>query len=594
MLDWLEKIQKALLEEWEYSEQEHSRILNLSYGEQIALGASWPILKLVELNALSWGKVEVILQASKKSQLHDGITEGDLVTLSPSHQSIQFLSGRCISISHKTVSIVIQTDAPPDWLNTADIIVSLKFDDGSFKQYKRGLGRCINMQDHPLLGVLWDGNDPTAENKRPRPFEALDPSQAHAANTALGATHLALIHGPPGTGKTHTICTIVSQLIANGERPLALADSNAAVDNLSRGLIQRGMDPLRLGSRYRIAPDILPYSIGGRVSNHPQQSALNILEREIKRSEGRNRRLLIQEAKSIRKQLRLQLYESAPVITSTLGTMAREITFLKQLTTAIIDEATQALEPAIWSIAPFVNKIILVGDPNQLGPVVLKPNNLLQCSMMQRLIQREPQAATMLSTQRRMNDQLLSLVKEQYGPSYKSHPSVSKQRLEGVLPPLDSNPAIWIDTAGYGADEERDPLSFSLFNVPESKILEQVVNRLIKSGITKDRIGVIAPYSAQVHLLKSLLPEIEVATVNSFQGREKDVILCSFVRSNIDGDLGFVKDIQRLTVATSRAKRLWVGVGDSATLGFSNPFNLLFEEIQEQGGWQSVWEWLES
>ena len=185
----------------------------------------------------------------------------------------------------------------------------------------------------------------------------------------------------------------------------------------------------------------------------------------------------------------------------------------------------------------------------------------------------------------------MALVQDRYGPDYVAHESVSMQQLE-LRGPLESAQVLWIDTAGYDAEEAKDSLSHSLYNLCEVRLVEQVVKSLVEQGTPIGDIGVIAPYSAQVSRISTAIPEVEVATVNAYQGREKPVIVCSFVRSNLDGELGFVKDVRRLTVAASRAQSLWIGVGDSATLAYDSSFSALFEVIQSVGTWQTVWEWL--
>ena len=381
----------------------------------------------------------------------------------------------------------------------------------------------------PLMKALVDGADPERSPKLPGlyAFEALDDSQAAAARRAMRAQHLALIHGPPGTGKTHTICAILSELCLEKGRPLGLADSNAAVDHLTRSLIARGHDPLRLGSRYRIAADVFPYSLHGRMAQHPNQAVLVQLEKEIRRSKGREKGQLVRESRRIRREMRMEIIQNAPLLTCTLGSFGRFVGDLDDLHTAVIDEATQAIEPAIWSVVPHLSRLVIVGDPQQLGPVVVQPGNPLEQSLMNRLIDRGMEAP-MLSVQRRMSEAIMALVQDRYGPDYCAHESVSMQQLE-LQGPLETAQVLWIDTAGYDAEEAKDSLSHSLYNLCEVQLVEQVVKSLVEQGIPIGDIGVIAPYSAQVIRISAAIPEVEVATVNAYQGQARSV--CSFVRS---------------------------------------------------------------
>ena len=201
----------------------------------------------------------------------------------------------------------------------------------------------------------------------------------------------------------------------------------------------------------------------------------------------------------------------------------------------------------------------------------------------------------MLEIQHRMNRRVMSLVSGTYGPSYRPHPSVAEHLLSG-LPGvaedfLTTTPLLWIDTAGYGAEEERDPVTLSLRNPAEASLAARLAGLLLEFGVGPEDIALIAPYSAQVALLRRLLPAVRSDTVNAFQGSEREAVICSFVRSSEGGELGFVSDPRRLTVAATRGRRLWIGIGDSATLGRCPHFSRLFDAIEAGGCWQSIWDW---
>ena len=246
---------------------------------------------------------------------------------------------------------------------------------------------------------------------------------------------------------------------------------------------------------------------------------------------------------------------------------------------------------------PYVERLFLLGDPHQLGPVVRAPSSPLERSMLARLV--EPGATAlpmpMLATQHRMHRDIQALVEPVYGDTYEPHPAVAEHRLAdlpGVAEtPLTTRATLWIDTAGAEADEELDPATRSTFNGLEVEVVAAVVQQLREAGVPSGLIGVITPYNAQVRELKEALPSgVEAATVNAFQGQEREVIVCSWVRSNPDGDLGFVADRRRLTVALTRARRLLVCVGDSATLGGDAAFSEVLDLLHEQDAVQSVWE----
>ena len=219
--------------------------------------------------------------------------------------------------------------------------------------------------------------------------------------------------------------------------------------------------------------------------------------------------------------------EDCDVIAATLGTMANEARRLPPVEIALIDEATQAIEPAVWSIVPHIKQLILIGDPHQLGPVVHEPGNILEISLVQRLLNMGVEAP-MLETGYRMSATLTGLVGRIYGPGYQPAPAVAARRLTDLSnvdsTDLTESAVVFVDTAGSGMEEARDPTTMSLYNDGEVELIAHAVQQLLGAGVLHEDIGVIAPYSAQVARLKESLPGVEVATVNAFQGREKEAL----------------------------------------------------------------------
>ena len=601
MQDHLSNLKQALDAECEWNRREHLEREKLPVADRIATGISWPAVKVIGCSDVYRGRMDIDLRQVKGAGLHDGIQPGDLVSISPRERVSDGLVGICRDVYLEKCTIQLRQVPKdftlPKWLHFGSVIVTLRFDPATFVQYSKGLERAKN--HHSALKTALLENWPGEQHQQPEPnrWPKLNVSQQIAAQTAVNAKDVAVIHGPPGTGKTHTLTRIVQHLLAQRTSLWACADSNAAIDNLTRSLAAQGIDVLRLGSEFRIAKDVWPMSFWYKVENHPQRPAVSALEKEITKASGAEKRKLITEKRNLEKQIRAQIVENCQVICSTLGTLSREGGFLQPVHTVLIDEATQAIEPAIWSIVPFTKRIILVGDPYQLGPVVTSPKNILATSLLERLIEQAKVAPPMLEIQHRMNDSIRVLVQKIYGEKYRSHESVFGHLLHdqsGVKKTdLTKKPVVWIDTAGSGAQEQRDPFTFSLYNEIEMELVEKVVAKLMAQGVLPEVIGIIAPYSAQVSRLRQALPKLEVDTVNAFQGREKEVIVCSFVRSNENGDLGFVSDRRRLTVSITRARRLWIGIGDSATLAKSKVFDGLFRHFETDDIWQSYWDWCE-
>lgn len=591
----LAELYTALESELRWSRDEHERLLRLGFSDRIAAGVTWPALRL---HSIEGGRrLLVTLRTASGAPLHEGITPGDLVTISPVSSPDRGIPARCLFAEGDVAELRLdRIDDPedlPGWLEGGHVAVTRALDPSTTRRYQQALLRA-DQHTSPLKQALLDADAPPAP-PRAAPLPGLNAAQQRAAAVALSDTPLSLIHGPPGTGKTTLMVALLKALAASGTRPWALADSNAAVDHLAVRAAEAGLEVLRLGSSYRVSAAAKPLTLDARAARSPLAPALQLLDQEIARADYRARRRLYRERQQLLRQIRQQIAQECDVIASTLGTMVREAPNLPPAQVALIDEATQAVEPAIWSVVPSVERLILLGDPHQLGPVVFEPGNPLERSLLSRLLDGGLEAP-MLEEQYRMSAALCGLVSGTYGSAYRPHPAVAERRLSDLPSvsgdPLVTQPLLWIDTAGGGLEEARDPVTRSLYNPGEVALVVQVVSRLLQAGVPREDIGVIAPYSAQVARLRAELVDVEVATVNAFQGREKEVIVCSFVRCNPSGELGFVADARRLVVAVTRAKRLLVCTGDSATLSSSSAFEDIMAAAQRvsPSSWQSVWE----
>jgi len=267
---------------------------------------------------------------------------------------------------------------------------------------------------------------------------------------------------------------------------------------------------------------------------------------------------------------------------------------------ALVDEATQAIEPLTLLAFLRADRVVLAGDHRQLAPTVLSPEAAkggLGRSLFERLVAVYPGVHRMLREQYRMNDVLMSLISQDfYQGQLRAHPSVSTRRLADVLPAgtsIDAPPFLFLDTAGKGFEEAQEARSESYDNRGEAGLVEARVRRLLAAGLRPEALAVITPYRGQVALLQTALEGtgVEVDTVDAFQGREAEVVLVSCVRSNPEGRLGFLTDLRRMNVALSRARRHLFLVGDSATLGRHPFYASLVERAQAEGGYRSAWEW---
>lgn len=448
----------------------------------------------------------------------------------------------------------------------------------------------------------------------------LNESQRDAVQFALGAADLAIIHGPPGTGKTTTVVEFIRQIVARGETVLACAPSNPAVDNLLEKLVASGANALRLGHPARVSAALREHTLDERVKAHPD---LRLAEKFIREARAlrlqaskhtrarpepgarqalrREAKQLIAEARQIEDQLVERLLNASPILCATLTGLDRELLGSRVFDWCVIDEASQSVEPSAWIPLPYARRIVLAGDHCQLPPTVISIEAAAQgfsLSLMERLMRDlGPSHARQLTTQYRMHQDIMAFASQEfYAGSLVAHPSVSAHRLcdlSGVIADeLTETPVLYVDTAGANYDEEQADDSESRFNSAEADWVIRQVEKLRAAGLGPAAIAVITPYAAQARLLRERLaePELEVDTVDGFQGREKEAVIVSLVRSNRDNEIGFLSDVRRINVALTRARRKLMVIGDSATITVHPFYQRLVNYFEAIGAYRSIWE----
>jgi ATP-dependent RNA/DNA helicase IGHMBP2 len=477
---------------------------------------------------------------------------------------------------------------------------------------------------HRIVGVL-AGDVPAAFAPPPTwtPLDdELDGAQREAVTAALSALDVALIHGPPGTGKTRTLVEVVRQLAARGERVLCTAASNTAVDNLGERLADCGLNVVRLGHPARVSPALeartldamVAASDGARLSRELSDRARELRRgvSELRGEEGRALRQeivgLLRDARAALSQAEAYLLDTAQVILATCaGADAftlRERTF----PTVIIDEATQAPDPLALVAIAKGEKVILAGDPHQLPPTVVDPAAAragLATTFFERMLARQAEVS-LLVMQHRMHADIMRFPSEsKYGGRLVASPAVAGHTLAdlAVAPDAERGLAIWfLDTAGKdwtdrrgGLDPDDDEIADpSTWNPEQAERTAREVRRLLSRGLPATEVAVIAAYDAQVRRLRSLLtPEreagLEIRSVDGFQGREKEAVIVDMVRSNADGEIGFLSDTRRMNVAITRARRFLLVIGDSATLGNHPYYAAMVAAMDELGAHGSAW-----
>lgn len=431
---------------------------------------------------------------------------------------------------------------------------------------------------------------------------SLNESQQQAIHAILQNERVTIVHGPPGTGKTTTLIEAIRQLVKNGEKVLVSAPSNTAVDNIAKGLIQQGVKLLRIGNASKADEAIFSHTPEGRLVNSKQEKEIKQLrikaeefrkmalkyKRSFGKAEREQRQLLFKEVKNIRSEIKkLQVYneeklfEEAEVIAGTpIGIYDAGIDHL-HFTTLVLDEAGQCIEPLAWCIFPLADKVVLAGDHWQLPPTVLSHEAAslgLNRSILDVAVDAAP-VIHLLNTQYRMKD-----VIARFSSSYfYDNKLISAPHLQNT-----GTHITFIDTAGSGFNEEHGADGSSLQNKGE---LDIVLKLLETEQLDPASTAFISPYSGQVAAAKELLPDnMRISTIDSFQGQEKQNIILSLVRSNDDGDIGFLKDYRRMNVAITRAKEQLFIVGDSATIGADAFYNAFLTYIEKNGNYRTVWE----
>ena len=498
---------------------------------------------------------------------------------------------------------------PPDWVTEGRVVLELLPSPVTYERLAAGLRRMhLAPRWHPPLRgeplrFLEAERGPLLET-------ALNPEQTQALALADRAQDLALVHGPPGTGKTTVLVEVVRRAAARGESVLASAPSNLAVDNLVERLAAAGLNPVRIGHPARVLPAVLEHTLEARVREHDEaklaarlvKEALQLRQAARKqrsrrgpgrfsesRAQEREARALLAEAREREDRAEADVLEGAQVVLATLTGLASNALRERRFDLAVVDEATQAVEPAAYLALLKADRAVLAGDHLQLPPTVLSEaaqRGGLAVSLFERVAQARPEAMVSLSEQHRMNERIMRYPSEAlYGGKLRAHPSVARHS-------IDEAPLEVIDTAGRGFDEATPAGSESKANPGEAELVAAEAQRLLARGVPPREMAVIAPYDAQVQLLRQLLaahPDLEVDTVDGFQGREKEAVIVSLTRSNEAGELGFLADIRRMNVALTRARKKLVVVGDGATVRRHPFYDGFFRYAEGLGAWQSAW-----
>lgn len=558
---------------------------------------------------------------------------GKLVSLfsnaGKNHENSEVVNGVVNQVSEHEMLITLNSDAVPNWIEDGYLGVQLLFDENAYREMENAIKFLIKTREeriNQLKSILLGGQEAQFNLQSPIIRSGLNTSQNKAINLIRDAKDVAIVHGPPGTGKTTTLVHAILDILRDESHVLVCAPSNAAVDLFVEKLDAEGVDVVRIGHPARVTQNILSNTLDARKAHHVDYRNLKSLRKKAdefrnlakkyKRNFGiderEQRKMLFAEASKFKEEAEhLEFYiinsilSSAQVIATTL--VGANNYHLKGMNfkTVFIDEAAQALEPAAWIPIIKAERVIFAGDHFQLPPTIKSHEAAkqgLEVTLFEKAIKRN-KADVMLQEQYRMHERIMDFSGRYF---YKNQllPNESVRHWKVFE---EDEPMEFVDTAGTGYFEQVDPETKSSYNKEEVNLLfrhfQNYLDQIISFGKMNEvqNIGIISPYKAQVGLLKEqfdvkyaanedLSSKVAINTVDSFQGQERDIIYISLVRSNEKGEIGFLADTRRMNVAMTRAKKKLVIIGDSATIGQHKFYEKFLDYINEINAYHSAFE----
>ena len=589
--------------------------------ELVARGATLLRLEVADLAPGFGGRLHATLRPSRGGDLPPHrFGPGDLVALRRGRDDPE-AAARAVVVRARRADIIVALDGDDDLpsilrLDRMTTDVTYRRLDDALRALAQDVARD---REHFMDLVFGERDDERADAARIDTWfdPDLDPSQRDAVAFALAAPRVACIHGPPGTGKTTALIELCRQAVAAGERLLACAPSNVAVDNLATRLAASGLRVVRLGHPARMQADARDVSLAQQVADSPDQRVLRDNRRDLDRAlrlmqkaDGRRERAaarselrrLRDERRHLERAITRGIVDGADVVLATTTGASEAGVGERSFDRVVIDEAAQALEAACWIAMQHADRVVLAGDHHQLPPTVLSADAGtlgLSRTLFERLAEQPTTAASrrMLTTQYRMHERVMGWSAETfYEGRLEAAGAVARHRLvdlDGVTSnDWTEEPVCFVDTAGCGHEETAERDEASRHNPGEAELVTRVVTDLVDAGLPLADIAVITPYNAQVQRLRDRLPqtELEIGTVDGLQGREKEAVVVSLVRSNDRSEVGFLAELRRMNVALTRARRHLTVIGDSATLAGDHGLRALVDHLLAHACYRSAFE----
>ncbi|WP_433900806.1 AAA domain-containing protein [Sphingobacterium puteale] len=632
-MNYFDELISLLNEEQQYDKMQHEALLlQSSLNERRMQGVTWFPIQITDSELGRGDYLSVSLKKTNHLDVDHRFRFGMPVSLFSNHDpKVDRIDGVISSVNKEIMRISFRIDELPDWSRRGKLGVDLLFDEHSYREMANALRQAKELAADPGRGKLIRkliGGEVLCTEEKESFFEHpdLNVCQNKAVQLVLDTTDIALLHGPPGTGKTTTLIKAIATLLkSNNRQILVVAPSNTAVDLLTERLDAAGIVVTRIGNPVKVSEHLQELTLDSKIDRHGANKDIKSLQKQVRtytdmaqkykrnfgKAEREQRKALFDEAYRIRKDVdKIQdfivtdILDRSQVITATLVGANQDVIRSRSYETVVIDEAGQALEPACWIPILKADKLVLAGDHCQLSPTVKSNNgmdNKLSHTLFEKLVNLYPQAVSLLDTQYRMNEQIMNYPSSAlYGGMLKADRSVAHWTIAN-----DSEPIVYIDTAGAGFEETEN--DGAICNLGEARFLKSHLKTAIASWRQSSSIeqwpsvGIIAPYRKQVSILREMLEQdeelqpyaafIKVQTIDSFQGQEKDIIYISLTRSNTEQQIGFLSDVRRMNVAMTRAKKKLVVIGDSATIGIHSFYQHFIAYAESLGHYHSVWEW---